>query len=189
MLQAIEKAQSIQLTDLDIRHYCYDECNVVSYTQLDRYRNLDEMLGEHGACAFLFETAREAGGTHVGHWCCFTRRTDDTVEFFDSYGLRPDAELGFVSPEFKEHYDENGQLTRLIESSATKERVVYNRTALQGHSKKIDTCGNNKALLIRPYLQDLSQVDMLHCAFVCGGYHWSTLSSSCKADLCQQIRG
>lgn len=159
MISALTKAQSIQLTDLDLRHFTYEECNIVSYTDLGNYRNLDEMLGEHGACAFLFETAREAGNVHVGHWCCFTRRTEDTIEFFDSYGLRPDAELGFVSPEFKERYDENGQLTRLIESSATKERVVYNTTALQGQDKKIDTCGRYVALRIR--MRQLPLVDFV----------------------------
>jgi hypothetical protein len=92
MLSAIEKAQSIQLSDREIHHYTHGGCNIVSYTEIERYGSMDALLGEHGACALLFETARPAPGEHVGHWVALTKRTPDTVEFFGN-----DMKQSFVS--------------------------------------------------------------------------------------------
>lgn len=66
MLSAIEKAQSIQLSDGEIRHFCHGALNIVSYTDIDKYASMDELLGEHGACALLYETHRPAPNEHVG---------------------------------------------------------------------------------------------------------------------------
>jgi len=67
MLSAIEKAQSIQLSDREIAHFCHNAVNIVSYTEIERYGSMDALLGEHGACALLFETSRPAPGEHVGY--------------------------------------------------------------------------------------------------------------------------
>ena len=88
-----------------------------------------------------------------------TKRSDDTVEFFDPYGVRVDGELGFISPEFKIETGQLGKLLQMIQSPTEPYRVVYNRTVLQKQSKGIDTCGRWVALRIR--MKQLALVDFV----------------------------
>ena len=65
MLKAIEKAQSIMLSDTDLEKFCDGKLNIVTNPDLNEFDNLDELLGEHGAVALLYETKRE-GNVHTG---------------------------------------------------------------------------------------------------------------------------
>ena len=63
------------------------------------------------------------------------------IEWFDSYGYRPDTELDFISPEMKIESKQFGQLTKLIKN-APGVTVYYNQKQLQERGNaKMDTCG------------------------------------------------
>jgi len=74
---------------------------------------------------------------------------DNKVEFFDSYALRPDSELDFVSPEFKKESKQGPRLTQLIELASKDTKIIYNQVQLQSRKKEIDTCGRWTALRVR----------------------------------------
>jgi len=134
MYQAIVAAQAISLDESEIKKIA-PECHVRPYTELNDCATLDEAMGEYGACIVLYETQRD-----YGHWCCFFRVDDNKVEFFDSYALRPDSELDFVSPEFKKESKQGPRLTQLIELASKDTKIIYNQVQLQSRKKEIDTC-------------------------------------------------
>jgi len=113
------------------------KANIMSYARLTEYDNLDEALGEHGALVLLYETKR-----NFGHWTLVFRLDNDTVEFFDSYSLKPDDELKFIPEYFR---IENNQLlphlTYLLYTSGYK--VEYNDYKLQKKLRDMNTCGRH----------------------------------------------
>lgn len=158
MNTAIEKAQSVLLTDGDIDHFTYGRCNIFTTPELNDVSSMDELLGKHGAAAILYETSIE-GHTANGHWCALTKRSSDTVEFMDPYGIRIDDEEKWMSSEFKVQTQQYSRLTQLINDPSCPYRVVYNREVLQKLSPKINTCGRYVALRIR--LKQLSLLDFV----------------------------
>lgn len=143
MFKAITDAQSINLTEDDVQKIA-PECHVRAYEELNSCETLDEAMGQFGACIVLYETSE-----NYGHWCCFFRVDSNTIEFFDSYALRPDKELEFVSPEFQKESKQGPRLTELIEEASKTTRIIYNQVQLQSKKKGIDTCGRWTALRVR----------------------------------------
>ncbi len=98
------------------------------YKDLARERDLPPL-----PIAVLYET--EPG---YGHWVAVLR-TPEGIEHFDSYGLKPDAELKWVPDEYKEAFMATApHLLRLL--ARTGEDIHYNEYKLQGGGK-IATCG------------------------------------------------
>jgi hypothetical protein len=79
---------------------------------------------------------------NTGHWCLVhdTVNTDGVpcIEMFDSYGIFPDNELNWVTPDFKKVSGQ--QHTHLLRLLLNSERpIAYNNVCLQG--KGTSTCG------------------------------------------------
>lgn len=77
------------------------------------------------------------------------KRSDTSVEFFDPYGMRPDAELKFIPRPYREKTGQWGRLVELIEADNCPYTVYYNQQALQSDDPKIGTCGRWCALRAR----------------------------------------
>ena len=111
--------------------------NIKLYKELKNYNDIDKVLGKDGYVILNYETR-----THYGHWVLVFKLDDDTIEHFDSYGLKPDDELNFIPPLFKivngtvEPY-----LSYLIYHS--KYNVEYNQYKFQQMKKGINTCGRH----------------------------------------------
>ena len=82
--------------------------------------------------AVLYET--QPG---FGHWVAVLE-TPEGIEHFDSYGLKPDAELRFIPPQYREAFMSTAPyLARLLGNDGRA--INYNEYKLQGpHS---NTCG------------------------------------------------
>jgi len=110
------------------------KANLMTYSELKKYDNLDEALGPHDALVLLYET-RE----NFGHWVTIFRR-GDLIEHFDSYGYFPDDELKFIPEYFRKV---NGldypHLTALMYESGYK--PSYNEYVLQSDKRDVNTCG------------------------------------------------
>lgn len=82
---------------------------------------------------------------NVGHWILVHDTSDENgescIEFFDSYGLIPEVEQHFISPQFRETLgDSSANLLRLLWSE-TGGRVIFNCERLQGPNTA--TCGRH----------------------------------------------
>jgi len=93
---------------------------------------LRRFLDEHGGLAILYEEA-----PHNGHWVLLLRRGDDALEFLDSYGLAPDAELAYA--DYSGCQARGRQLLRTVLDHWRT--VEYLGTPIQEWRDGINTCG------------------------------------------------
>lgn len=117
----------VATSDSEIRAGC-PGITVWLYKDLAQLRELPPL-----PIAVLYET--EPG---YGHWTAVLQ-TPEGIEHFDSYGLKPDAELKFVPPEYRVAFAATApHLLRLLARDGRD--VNYNEYKLQGGGK-IATCG------------------------------------------------
>lgn len=110
------------------------------------YRDLARLEEEGGLpelpAIVLYETA-----PGFGHWVALLG-TPDGVEHFDSYGLRPDAELRWVPKKYREAFaaDSPHMVRLLARFEENGVPVNYSEFRLQGRRPDIATCGRWAAL-------------------------------------------
>jgi len=122
---------------------------VIMYEDLAKYSSIDDMLRGDKAIVILYQSTK-----YTGHYVALLKK-DKLIEFFDSYGLKPDEELQYVA------YNRVPYLTYLLKDAMkTGYRVVYNSTRLQRMRTGINDCGDWAAMRIRMY--DLSQDEFLN---------------------------
>ena len=64
-----------------------NKSNLIQYKDVEKYDNIDTLLGEYKKCILLYHTSQS-----FGHWCALYR-VGKTVYFFDSYGVMIDDQL------------------------------------------------------------------------------------------------
>lgn len=141
----IDKIKKISTSNDELSKKMGRPIKIIKYSQLKKYRDIDELLGPYGECIILYETQ-----PNVGHWVCCFRRTDDKniISFFDSLGLMPDDQFHSICVKFRK---ESGiyypYLTYLL--SKTKSKVEWNEYQLQEHGSHVATCGRWCILRLR----------------------------------------
>ena len=128
--------ENVELTENDILKILDEKVNVIAYSDLFTYRNIDEALGPHNALIVLYQVQSHTNG----HWSLLYREKN-TLHFFDPLGIKMDEELLFIPNFFT--LDNNGEriphLSYLVNKSGYK--VISNTTKYQKNSKHINTCG------------------------------------------------
>jgi hypothetical protein len=122
--------------DDDIRHY-FPNAKIMTYSQLNDYNTIDELLpGDKDYAFLLIEDS-----PNKGHWVAVSKY-GDTTEFFDSYGGQPDSQLKWNS---KEKNVKLGQGRKTLTELFNKfdGRVVYNPQTYQGSDSDVNTCGRH----------------------------------------------
>ena len=128
--------ESIDLSGSDIKEITNNGARVLSYHELVNYSTLDEVLGETQAIILLYETKE-----NFGHWVTVFKINDNTIEFFDPYGLQMDDELNYAT------YNNQPTLTNLVNAAGYK--VVSNSKKLQTFKHEVNTCGRWASLRIK----------------------------------------
>jgi hypothetical protein len=128
------------ITDLDLERYFPEtnhyKNNVIKYSDLADYSSIEELLpGDRTYKIILIED-----NYNSGHWTAVLRY-DDTIEWFDSYGLPPDGELKFINAVKKKLLGEDKKLLGNLLSKVKDKKVVYNNSRLQKLCNKSATCG------------------------------------------------
>jgi hypothetical protein len=119
---------------------CIDGCDVsklLKYSELKNYNSIYQLLPEkRDYRIILTETSK-----NCGHWCCILRY-GDTIEWFDSYGGKPDSELHFIPTQMRRMLgEETALLTRLLKTMNKSDKLVYNKTKFQVLNDEVATCG------------------------------------------------
>ena len=118
------------MDDTNIRHYL-PNAKIFTYIDLSDIINIEELLPKHKSFLILLYPVKSETD---GHWVCLTRY-DKTVEYFDSYGHKPDEPLKWGKFKDIPHY-----LSNLL--NKTKLRVTYNNIDFQNkRDYNIATCG------------------------------------------------
>ena len=61
-------------------HQIDPSLRVIAYHELDKYKNIDQLLGPEKAVCILFEDQYNSG-----HYILVSKRPDNTIEYFDPY--------------------------------------------------------------------------------------------------------
>lgn len=86
----IEKAKDYPLSNYDIKQIC--GLTVVPYDHLYQFTSIEDIFNtyQNDGIIILYQNSPT-----TGHYCLLTILEDDTVMFYDSYGLSPDHQLLF----------------------------------------------------------------------------------------------
>ena len=127
-----KNAEEIELSGEDVHRISEGKATIMSYTQLEKYDNLDIVFGKNNCLILLYEIQK-----NTGHWVSLIRNNkENAVEFFDPYGIKMDGELAYTH-----YYHQSGvpHLTRLVQSSGY--RLIENRFQFQEFKADVNTCG------------------------------------------------
>jgi len=153
-LAKAERDKQISLSDKDLMDLVAGKAKVVMYQQLPEFSDIEDFLAPHGAVFLLYQSAAA-----FGHWVAVFKR-GDTIEFFDPYGLFPDSELKWTTPELRPKFNmDHTYLLRLLYLAPQRYQIVYNEHRFQKMDKKTNTCGRWSAL--RLHFRHLSLEDFV----------------------------
>ena len=142
----IKMHQKYPFTDNDILKF--SNCNLILYEDLKDYSDIDEVLGPENKCILLYQQEK-----NYGHWVCLTRARNGDIEFFDSYGRKPDYQFKYST-----YNKNNGPKYLSILLINCPYRVIYNPFRLQ--SKRVadmSTCG--RWVSLRLHMSDIPVID------------------------------
>ena len=150
------------ITNEDIEKVFGDKCKCLLYKDLKGLINLDSWIEETPFTFVLYNYTPS-----YGHWTCLFK-CPGGVEFFDSYGVKPDEMILDLPKKIVNNYGyEYPEILRLLKTS--KRKKFYNQYELQNPKKKdIKTCGRwcilrclfNKDTIeefAEPFLEDKDQ--------------------------------
>lgn len=144
------KGVSHGLSDHELLQLVDGRANLVLYSDIKKYKTIDELLGPHKAAIILYVFQKKP--FTYGHWVLIMKRGKE-LEFFDSYGSEIDSPLDEVPTNLKKQTNQDfPYLTKLIVESPY--RIQYNEHQFQKRNPNIRTCGRYVAL--RLLLRDLS---------------------------------
>jgi len=152
--------EKIALSNFEIDHLLKGKTYVLTYKNLPRFHNINELLEPFKNFIMLYMWK-----PNYGHWVCVIKHPD-RIEFFDPYGEPniPDKELDHVKSNVKIITNQDyPYLTQLLYDS--KYPIEYNNYQFQQHADDINTCGRHcivrvlfKNLLLDQYYQLMKQL-------------------------------
>lgn len=131
----IKRYKNKSLSNMDVLKICNNKADFYTYPEIVKYKTLDDLLGKHQAVILLYLTK-----ANYGHFCALLKQNNNTISFFDSYGLMPDDELKFAPIYFRKKNNQyKSHLTKLMYESGYD--IDYNNHKLQEKMSDIATCG------------------------------------------------
>lgn len=123
------------LSNHDIEQILEPDTRILTYPDFANLSSIDECFDKLGRCIFLFLTESKSSG----HWLCMIKR-GNTIEYWDSYGEKPEAQRNWLSQEELEALGEGEPyLFNLLKQSGYK--VYYNTHKYQKVSPVDNECG------------------------------------------------
>lgn len=121
------------LSDNDLLKALDNKCNIIKYSDMVHVKNIDQLLKNYNCCIILYEEK-----PYIGHWCVLTKNKN-TIEFFDSYGMKPDQYIYDLTPSERETLNAYPYLSKLLLNSDYK--LTFNEIPLQAKKNNVNTCG------------------------------------------------
>tara|TARA_B110000046_G_scaffold117360_1_gene124277 strand:- start:2732 stop:3259 length:528 start_codon:yes stop_codon:yes gene_type:complete len=139
MDRILAEIETQDLSGSDLVAICEGQVEVVPYHELNKYKSIEDLLEKYGAVIILYEI-RE----NFGHYTALLYDNTNTLEFFDSYGFKPDQELKYAT-----YNAEQGvpYLTKLI--ADYKKPINYSSVKLQKFVRDVNTCGRWTSCRVR----------------------------------------
>ena len=139
----ILNGEQYDLSSDDVMNITDNKYKFILYHDLEKYNNIDEVLGVNKGVIILFQNENH----NSGHWCSMWL-DGDTLYFWDSYGLQMDEELKYTEYTRRVHNCVPvPHLTHLVNQSNYK--VISNTYRYQKWKRDTNTCGRFCALRLR----------------------------------------
>lgn len=137
LIKRYEMELERMMSDSDIERYLGDDC-IIKYSDLANYSNINELLPKDTD----FKVILTEQQYNSGHWCCLLKYKN-IIEWFDSYGMRPDGQFSYISTITKHLLGQGGNmLSKLLKDSKRKDqKVFYNKRRFQVSQDHVNTCG------------------------------------------------
>jgi len=162
MDKIIIHSELIDLSGQDIIDITNDETNILLYSDLDNINNIDDIFNTKNNVALLYQTEE-----NFGHWVALIKK-NNTIEFFDPYGLSVDEELKYSEYNLR---TQDGQLvphlTHLLNNS--NYHIIINKCKLQKFKQDINTCGRHISWRIRMRDVELNE----YCKLLTDNKHYN----------------
>ena len=175
------------LTDLDIKKYIPD-AKIMSSSDFKKYSSINQVLPNQKDCVFIIYESKP----NYGHWCLLSKYAPDVIEYFDSYGGKPDAPLKWVNRAKQEELDLKPYISSLLTKAKQDEcDIIYSSKHFQKNSSKklgkIASCGRHcilRALCILKEGQGLSDyIKMMNMIKEITGYSYDDIVSGIISDV------
>jgi hypothetical protein len=154
-----EEVKEDALGDNIIRKYL-PNARIIKYSELKNFNNIEDLLpNEQSYCILLYESQPNSG-----HWTAIMR-IDDNIEYFDSYGNKPDLPLTWSKNINASLGQSIPYLSQLL--NKTNRNVFYNDFQYQKENRDIATCGRHcifRILCLTKNYYNLKQ----YCNFIKG---------------------
>lgn len=138
----IKNSENYSLSDSDLLNLTDNKVKVISYSDLENFNTIDEVLEPFGAVIILYQQTKTSG-----HWASIIKQKN-TIEIFDSLGVGLDHELEFSDFNKKRHGGVAiAHLSNLLNKSNYK--VEVNLQQIQKDNSHINTCGRWAGLRVR----------------------------------------
>ena len=123
------------LSDGDIREILGDDISIITYPDLNKIDDINQIFDKKGRCILLFLTSSPT----AGHWCCLLSKKKG-ITFFDPYGEAPEKQKEGADPALLDQLGERQpRLLELLKKSGRP--VFYNTFPYQSEGSGINTCG------------------------------------------------
>ena len=136
--KVINEYEKVAMDNTQIMKALDGKTKIVLYTDLDKFKNIDELLHPHDNVVLLFQTTSQT----FGHWTCLFKNKN-IIYFFDSYALQPDQQIQF-SP-FLQKATERYILSNMLKTSGyliKTNKTPYQHVSFKKHTEP-NTCGRH----------------------------------------------
>jgi hypothetical protein len=136
MEEQLRKIRAYPLSNDDIQAILEPDTKILTYPDFGRMTSIEEAFDPLGRCIFLFLTESPTSG----HWLTMFQRKGGDIEYFDSYGDKPEAQREWLSDEQLEQLGQSQPyLWKLLKASGR--RVFYSPVQYQKDRADVNTCG------------------------------------------------
>lgn len=138
-MNKISRLVNFELSNNNIKSLLGKNIKIVSYDDLKNVSNIKDIFDNEQRVVLFFATETMS----TGHWECLFIQ-DNTIIFFDSYGLAPDVAKTYVPEKLLIKLKEYpNYLTNLLDKAIDDGYdVVYNKTRYQQMKANVSTCGD-----------------------------------------------
>lgn len=134
------------LSGEDLKNILGDDLRIIKFQDLKNYSNICQVLPKKKDYAVIFFTDDIKNDVNIGHWTCIMRYKKKFY-FFDSYGLKEEDELKFISNEKRRKFGEEIDYLKNLFNDVD---YSYNKIDYQSWDDGVNTCG--RFVVLRLYL-------------------------------------
>lgn len=138
-----KEIEEYPLGDDDIRQILGDNISILTYPELSKYNDIDDILDDQNRVVILFLTTDK----YTGHWLCIHKDDNEAYHYFDPYGTGVENNKKWLSYDKLVELNQSKPLMMNIlkksHLTGIKNKVYYNTYDFQDDKMGINTCGRH----------------------------------------------